>query len=226
MLSVHTHENENPQDDLDFEETVIDLAADGNPQLFFYSWSSPTLVLGYGQRHTETLEQAAKTRGIPVFRRRTGGTGVLQNGDLNISLALEKNHPYSAGIHTLYKHFLFAITKGLQRVGIPTLLSEGAVKKAAQRSHICFEDHAVETLLVDGKKVVGCAQARRRGAALVHGTLMLNIDTQLQAEIFGVPRSRIDTSIGAIPILPGLTKQQIAQAIADEMTQLIKGETT
>ena len=55
-----------------------------------------------------------------------------------------------------------------------------APKKAgSRRSPICFEDQTSDTLLVDGKKVVGCAQTRRRQSVLIHAAVLLGLDEAL-----------------------------------------------
>ena len=53
-----------------------------------------------------------------------------------------------------------------------------------------------------GRKVLGCAQCRRREAVLVHGTLLTAFDPALQAAVYGVPLQRIEAAMAPLPLDP------------------------
>ena len=191
-----------PVADLAREELLLE-AAGGGPHLFAYSWASPALVLGYGQDPERGVDlDACRRLGIPVLRRASGGTGVLHQGDLSLSLALPAAHPWARGIGPLYDGFVESLREAVATFGIHCERARRPAPRPRARSPICFEDQLTESLLLDGKKVLGCAQVRRASAALVHGTLLLGLDVNLQAEVFGVPTQRITAAMAALPPPP------------------------
>lgn len=191
--------DEIPARDLASEETLLLAAAEtGRPHLFAYGWDRPVLVLGYGQNPSEVNLTACRERGVAVVRRCSGGAGVLYTGDLILSLALPVGHPWARSIGALYDAFVTALKDGLDKLGVHAARGQ-FTRKPSHRSPICFEDQMAETLLLDGKKVLGCAQTRRRDAVLVHGALLLGVNAELQAAVYGVSRERIEAIMGAIP---------------------------
>ena len=202
--------------DLAFEEEQLSSAADGKPILVCSSWQRPVLVLGYGQE-AESVDLASCRRlGIPVLRRITGGTGVLHHEALSISLALPSSHEWAGSISSLYDGFVESLRLALARDGHKLERGRGHGAGTARRSPICFEDQLTESLLLEGKKVLGCAQARRKQAVLVHGTLLLGLDAELQAAVFGVESARVHSAMAALP--PGgrgALEEGISRAIAE-----------
>ncbi len=188
-----------PEQDLAREEALLDEAAEGDrPLLFAYGWNRPVLVLGYGQDVSEVDLEACGKRGVTVVRRCSGGAGVLYTGDLALSLALPAGHPWARSIGGLYDAFVTALKHGLDELGVPAERGR-CTRRSGRRSPICFEDHLAETLLWGGRKVLGCAQTRRRDAVLVHGALLLGVEADLQAEVYGVSPGRIEAVLGALP---------------------------
>lgn len=188
-----------PHRDLAFEEDLIRQAQPA--ALFFYSWPRPVVVLGCGQRASDVDLDFCRREGIPVVRRSSGGTGVVHHDDLAVSLVLAADHPWARRIGDLYDRFLEVLQKALARVGAFTERYVGPASPGRPRSPICFEGMGRETLLVRGRKAVGCAQARRRLAVLVHGFLLMHLDPVFQGAVFGVSPKRIEASLAPLPPL-------------------------
>jgi lipoate-protein ligase A len=189
-----------PFQDLAREELLLRAAEAGRPHLFAYAWPSPALVLGYGQDLRGGVDLPACERlGIPVLRRASGGTGVLHHASLSLSLALPAAHPWARGIGSLYDGFVEALRSAVASLGIPCDRARALAPRPRGRSPICFEDQRTESLLLGGRKVLGCAQIRRTSSVLVHGTLLLGLDVPLQAAVFGVQPERIAAAMTALP---------------------------
>lgn len=198
-LALYPESSGDPRDDLALEEDLLAAAADGAPSLFLYAWPEPVLVLGYAQ-DPSTVDPAACARlGVPVYRRITGGTGVLHHRALSVALALPGDHPWCATIASLYDGFVGAVQAAARAAGFSLERGSGHGAPARERSPICFEDTLTESLLVGGRKVLGGAQARRKGSCLVHATLLFGLDAELQAAVYGVPRARVLGALGALP---------------------------
>ena len=81
------------------------------------------------------------------------------------------------------------------------------------RSPICFFDQLSDTLAVGGKKAVGCAQTRRRGAVLIHAAILLGLDAELYARVFGVAVDEVRA--GLAPALPDGDWRVVGDAIVE-----------
>lgn len=218
----HVLGGEDPRRDLAFEEDQLAAAARGEASLALHAWARPTLVLGYAQ-DPATVDLAACARlGVPVYRRLTGGTGVLHHLALSASLALPAAHAWCTSIGALYDGFVEATRAAAASLGCPLERGAGHTAAGRGRSPICFEDTLTESLLLGGRKVLGCAQARRREACLVHGTLLLGVDLPLQSAVYGVPPSRLAAALGALPGLDaGALATEWATSLAAALGQTL-----
>ena len=118
-----------------------------------------------------------------MLRRLTGGTGVIHRGDLGVGLALPMQHPWAKGIVRLYGRFLDVLGPALRSLGSEVSRLADPAHASRVRSPICFLNQLSDTLVVDGKKVVGCAQTRRSGAVLIHAAILLGLDAELYARV-------------------------------------------
>jgi lipoate-protein ligase A len=87
------------------------------------------------------------------------------------------------------------------------------------RSPICFLDQLADTLVVGGKKAVGCAQTRRRGAVLIHAAVLLGLDAEMYSNVFGVPAEAV--SAGLAPAIPGGDWRMVGEAIAEHLAEAL-----
>jgi lipoate-protein ligase A len=218
-LDVFRRESPRPVEDLALEDLLLSRAAAGRAGFAAWYWRSPVLVLGHGQPAESVDLDACRADGIPVLRRRSGGTGVLHHHTLAVSLALPASHPWNRGIRHLYVRFLDALAAVLAARGVPVErpASPSPSSAPASRSPICFEDHALETLLVAGRKAVGGAQIRTPNAALVHAVLLLDLDAALHARAFGVAPERIVAAMAPLPPAagpPGELAAAVTEALA------------
>lgn len=204
-----------PAADLAREAWLLDRAAAGEISLFLTSWEGPAVILGYGQDADSVDVGWCEDHGVPVLRRLTGGTGVIHAGDLGVGLSLPIEHPWAGGIIELYGRFLDVLEPALKSVGAEVTRLAEPQRASRVRSPICFLDQLADTLVVDGKKVVGCAQTRRRGAVLIHAAVLLGLNASRYSSVFGV--STEDVAKGLAPAVPGGDWRTVGEAIADHM---------
>jgi lipoate-protein ligase A len=205
--------------DLARESWLIERAAGGEISLFLTSWRDPVVVLGYGQPASDVGLGWCRTQHIPVCRRLTGGTGVVHCGDLGVGLAMPQAHPWAQGIISLYDRFLEVLELSLRSVGAGVSRIDEPRRASRVRSPICFLDQLADTLVVDGRKAVGCAQARRRGAVLIHAAVLLNLDAELYSRVFGIRAEEV--SAGLAPVLPGGDPGVVGEAIAVHLAEAL-----
>jgi lipoate-protein ligase A len=155
-----------------FDEALLEAAATrGETALRIYRWSEPTLSLGYFQKEIppdlpETL------RGLPRVRRLSGGGAILHDHEWTYACALPKGHPLTVRTEDLYDIVHAAILRAFARLGIAAGV-RGESNRQADARFLCFERGDARDILIAGRKVVGSAQRRRKGAVLQHGSVVL-----------------------------------------------------
>ena len=208
-----------PVDDLAREAWLLERAAKGRVSVFLTSWEGPVVVLGYAQKAEELDLDFCRAGGMSVLRRLTGGTGVIHSGDLGVGLALPSTHPWAMGIVGLYGRFLDVLGPALRSLGSGASRLDDPARASRLRSPVCFLDQLSDTLVVDGKKVVGCAQTRRGGAVLIHAAVLLGLDAELYARVFGVDVDEIRS--GLAPALLGGDWRQVGAAIVEGLSDAL-----
>ncbi len=212
-LTLWTAAGEDPFTALNREERLLEEAASG-PLLYLYRFGRPTVVLGYAQDEKEADLGACRRMGLPVLRRLTGGTGVLHEESLSLSLGLPAGHPLAASVHGLYGAFVSVVEGVLSSLGVPVRRWGPADGSPRRRSPLCFEDHLGETLLLDGRKVLGCAQTRRLRAVLVHGVLPLSLDAEAAAAVFRIDPQRVRAAMAPLPLPAGVSPRLLGERLA------------
>ncbi|MCE2490857.1 MAG: lipoate--protein ligase family protein [Anaerolineae bacterium] len=143
-----------------------------SPVLRFYSWQPYCLSLGYGQRSSLVDRQGLEERGYTLVRRPSGGGAILHAQEITWCLVLPATHPLAAGsIGEGYRRIALVMREALQSLGIAATLQDGNVSRQALPA--CFETPAAHELVVDGRKLLGCARVQRRHATLQHASLPL-----------------------------------------------------
>ncbi len=208
-----------PVEDLAREAWLLERAAEGEVSLLLTSWEGPVVVLGFGQRPEDADLEWCCSQGLPVLRRLTGGTGVVHRGDLGVGLALPQEHPWAKGIIGLYGRFLDVLEPALTAVGAEVSRLAEPRRGSRVRSPVCFLDQLSDTLVVDGRKVVGCAQTRRRGGVLIHAAVLLGLDAGLYARIFDVPEEEIRA--GLAPAALNADPRTVGETIAAELAEAL-----
>jgi len=209
-----------PDRDLALEEDFLAHASTGFVSLFLYSWVSPVVVLGYGQKIEDIELDWCREAGVPVYRRMTGGTGVVHRRDLAVSLFLPVEHRWAQRITGLYELFLGALAPALEGAGGQGRHMDGPQKPRRDRSPICFEDQLSDTLVAAGRKVVGCAQARRSRSVLIHAAVSLNLAVDIYAGAFGVSQQRIEEGLGEA--VPGGHPREVAPHVENALAKALE----
>jgi lipoate-protein ligase A len=218
MLEVYESSGP-PHIDLAFEAWMLDRAAAGQPSVLLTTWPGPVVVLGYGQDPGDVDVELCRARRIPVLRRLTGGTGVVHVGDLGIGLALPGSHPWAGGVISLYGRFLDVLAPALRAFGAAVDRASDPARASRVRSPVCFLDQLSDTLLVDGRKAVGCAQTRRRGAVLIHAVVLLGLDVDLVARLFRVDPDAV--AQGLAPAVAGGDGREIGRTVASHLADAL-----
>jgi lipoate-protein ligase A len=160
------------------------------PVLRFYTWDPPAVSIGRFQKIEEAVNAGAcKQRGIDIVRRITGGRAVLHQRELTYSIIGRVDDPlFPANVLGTYKLIAAGLLRGLTNLGITAEMVSRSnryaalVKKDAQNA-ACFSSPSWYEILVHGRKIIGSAQRRLSGAFLQHGSILMDYDAALEAEV-------------------------------------------
>lgn len=136
-----------------------------------YRWEEPTVSLGYFQDSSE-FHASGQIPGLPVVRRLSGGGAILHDREITYSIALSQGHSLAADPIRLYEAAHAGITGAIGKCGV-TLAPRGTSLKQEDEPFLCFSRGDHNDLMLNGVKVVGSAQRRRKGAVLQHGSILL-----------------------------------------------------
>jgi lipoyl(octanoyl) transferase len=174
----------------------------GVASLRFYTWSEPTLSLGYFQAHQERLADPLLAK-VAWVRRPTGGAAILHDRELTYALALPAGAPWHTEESWLcrFHHAVAATLKGFGVESRAVLCGED--KKLGP--FLCFLHHTPGDLVIAGHKVVGSAQRRPHGATMQHGSILIHRSPHT-------------------PSLPGIADISGANLAASDMERAISAE--
>ena len=152
---------------------------DAKPILRLYSWSPPSISLGYFQETTKEIDvEECRRYRIDIVRRPTGGKAVLHEHDLTYAVIAKDNNPlFPPDILGTYRVISGCIADALSELGINTEMSiYGRTKEENSLKAACFSTPSNYELLVNNRKICGSAQVRSRGIFLQHGSILLDFD--------------------------------------------------
>jgi lipoate-protein ligase A len=204
----------------------------GQPALRFYTWLPATLSLGVNQPVGEIDAVACGERSIGLVRRITGGRAVLHQHELTYSVvAPESDSRVSGGVLESYRKISVALVEGLRSLGADVKLSPynreliaslrrrttDDRRQETESGHgaVCFDAASAYELTANGKKLVGSAQARRGGAILQHGSILLDVDWEAWASVFSyASEAGRQRALQKLPMRMTSLKQELGRDIS------------
>jgi lipoate-protein ligase A len=177
-----------PAQNLAADEAVLDWceAGLGGETLLFWEPRETFVVVGYANKiATEVNLAACETKGIPIFRRCSGGGTIVQMpGGLNYSLILRITE--TGPTRNISSANRFIMEKN--RIAIESLFPNSQLPSA--NSLISVRGHT--DLCLGDLKFAGNSQRRRKHFLLFHGTLLLNCDLSRISELLLMPTMQPD----------------------------------
>jgi len=146
------------------------------PTLRFYGWIAPAISLGRLQNLEGSVRlDVCRERGIALVRRPTGGRAVLHGTDLAFCIVKGNN---GQSVEASYVDISRAVVEALRRVGAPVELASAPTDNGRlRRVPNCFDVAASFEVTLEGKKILGSAQARGNDRSLQQNSLMLQAPT-------------------------------------------------
>ena len=187
------------------DEAMLESASErGVASLRFYTWTEPTLSLGYFQ--PSASRESSKFGPLPWVRRSTGGAGIVHHHELTYSFALPRNSRVevrasrgSAGSTSLLRDVL--ADRGVES----RVVVCGEEQKLGEV--LCFLHHTPGDLVIGGSKVAGSAQRKLRGALLQHGSILLRT-SEHAPELPGI-HDLAGKELFTLGIARGVTREEV-----------------
>lgn len=166
--------------------------------LRLYAWEPACLSLGHAQPFAEVDTSRLQARGWEVVRRITGGRAILHTDELTYSVIAPNDEPAIAGtVLQAYNRLAQALLLAVKNLELPVEINTGVAQNDILHNNpVCFEVPSTYEITVNGKKLIGSAQARKKEGVLQHGSLPLTGDLAriCEALIFENEAARAEAS--------------------------------
>jgi len=149
------------------------------PTFRLYDWAPACLSIGYAQSIEDVDENKLAAHGWDVVRRPTGGRAILHIDELTYSvIGPDDEARLTGGVRESYLRLSSALLKSLDILSVPAKREgkKGQSNGQQDANPVCFEAPSDYEITIEGKKLVGSAQARRKKGVLQHGSLPLRGD--------------------------------------------------
>jgi lipoate-protein ligase A len=151
------------------------------PTLRLYGWKPATVSIGCSQNPQDTLDlEACKRQNITFVRRPTGGGIIFHDHELTYSLVLAQSDlGLSCRVKESFENITSFLIMAYQDLGIDACFAKNTSAPKMKDHAIadfCFSRKEEYDILVNGKKLGGNAQKRRRNIILQHGSIPLSFD--------------------------------------------------
>jgi lipoate-protein ligase A len=189
-----------------------------------YGWSRPTLSFGRNQRAVGLYrEPVLAERGIGVVRRPTGGRALLHHREVTYSVTAPCDD--TGALLTEYGRINALLCSALASLGVPVVVATPATRAAAPSAAPCFAEPARGELTLNGRKLVGSAQWRERGAMLQHGSILVDDDQSSIADLLrepalpAPPPATLRDALGRAPVM-----SEVSDALCHAVRALVDPE--
>lgn len=156
------------------------------PTLRIYGWDKPFVSIGYNQKAGAVLKPCAD---IPFVRRITGGGAILHHDELTYSVTralsdlpscLHRHTKNSGGGGESYEIICRFLIEFYLKLGLEARFAKDVSMSAGlgHFSDFCFSSYERYDLVIEGKKIGGNAQRRKKDIIFQHGSIPLTIDIE------------------------------------------------
>ncbi len=184
------------------ENMAIDeaLLARGEAVVRLYGWRPGCVSLGYTQDPSDVDQAAIREHGFDVVERPTGGGAILHvPSEVTYCVVLPTDWPGLPGdLFEDYRYMSQGVLEALVGLGVEA----GYRQATGGKDAFCYlREAGVSIVDGDGRKISGGAQRRTKDAVLQHGTVLVESDAGLQAELFGEDVERVRAGVGSLEAL-------------------------
>lgn len=165
--------------------------------------NSDCVVLGrFLKQEEEVWMEKAEAAGVQVLKRTSGGGAVFHDrGNINYSFYLDAGSVGRWRIEESFEPLSYPITRLLDKLGIP------------------WKWVPPNNIYVEGRKISGSAQARRKGRLLHHGTLLVDTDQdKMRFVLRDGGRSHTAPTVNLRELVPDITVEDTEASLREIIT--------
>ncbi len=162
------------------------LPAESKPVFRVYQWNKPAISLGRFQEAEKVLNiKNCRKDNVAIVKRITGGGAIYHSRDeLTYSLVCAASFFKADSVKDSYQkitHFLIKAYKDLGFFAQYARDHQQSKKQLGAVSDFCFSGWEDYDILINGKKIGGNAQKRKKGVIFQHGTIPFKIPANIDA---------------------------------------------
>jgi lipoyl(octanoyl) transferase len=194
------------------EAMLRDAARHQSVSIRLYRWDRPSVSFGRNQRCAGIYtSERCDAAGVPAVRRLTGGRALLHGAELTYCVAAPTSR--APTLRGGYEAINTLLISALALLGVRAVRAHPDRRTPSPGLAPCFEVPSAGELVVDGRKLVGSAQHREADAFLQHGSILLDDDQGLLADLAVVPLPHVPPPATLRGILAGISFEHVADAI-------------
>ncbi len=153
---------------------------DGIPVFRIYGWESASLTYGVSQKPENEIDiKRCALDGIRIAKRMTGGGVLFHHNEITYSLVCAKEDIGEPdGVFVSYRRICAFLIYFYRSLGLDASFALEAedFKILCAPHELCSASREKYDIVINGKKIGGNAQKRKRCAVFQHGSIPLSID--------------------------------------------------
>lgn len=219
------------------DEALLESFAGGDspPALRLYGWSPAALSIGRYQDAAASLNlPVCRADSIPVVRRITGGGIIYHHRELTYSIVCSPAHLGSvSGIKDGFRRLCAFLLGTYRSLGLqPAFAVDRAEAGIALGipSPFCFAGREAYDIVVDGRKIGGNAQRRKRHLIFQHGSIPLSGCVARAQKYLKAPAPEAEQAVSleelgvAVPV--EILKERVAASFEEALGVTLRPEPT
>jgi lipoate-protein ligase A len=181
------------------------------PTIRFYGWEPSAVSIGCFQSLRDEVDvEECRRQGVEVVRRRTGGGAVYHDRDGEITYSvIAPEEIMGQDITASYRSVCRWVMEALTALDLDPRFAP------------------INDITVDGRKVSGCAQTRREGVFLQHGTVLYSLDRGKMFSLLKVAEGKLsdkgiataEARVAAVSELTTATRTELLAALQRSFCQ-------
>ena len=159
------------------------------PTLRIYGWSNPFITLGYNQNPCDVL---GLKRDIPFVRRITGGSAILHDNEITYSIICSADDlDLPNNVKESFRIICNFLKEFYRRLNIRAEFAKDVFSGLKGKyGNFCFSNFQHFDILIEGRKIGGNAQCRRKNFIFQHGSIPQEINfNEVKTQIKGAENS-------------------------------------
>jgi lipoyl(octanoyl) transferase len=191
----------------------------GEAVLRVYGWWRPTLSFGRHESARGRFDPVTLDReNVSAVRRPTGGRVLMHDREVTYSVTAPA--PEDERLKESYRRINAILVAALAHLGVRAAEAP-ATQPRRPGGAACFAEPSAGELVVDGRKLVGSAQLRERGALLQHGSILIDDD---QPRISALAAQPMTPALPAATLLACLGRAPAYDEVRDALAAALAWE--